>query len=299
MEPNLMLRKITKEKRKIARLKNRLIDFWKRYSRNKAAVAGLLLVLFMILIAFFGPFLAPYDPLSVGSGTAFSPPTSKNLMGTDDLGRDTYSGLLHASRVSLAVGFLAVTTSTLIGVIVGATSGYAGGLIDDILMRITELFQVIPRLFLVLVLVAVFGPSFWSIVFVIGILSWPPTARLIRAEYLSIKEMQFVEAARSLGAKDRDIIFIEILPNAISPVIVNASLQVAAAILLESSLSFLGLGDPNVVSWGLMLKNALPLFRHAWWTALFPGVAISLTTIGFNLCGDGLNDALNPKLYRR
>jgi peptide/nickel transport system permease protein len=269
-------------------------DFWRRYKRNRAAVMGIGIVLFFGGLALFAPFLAPFNPLATGKDS-FHRPDSRYLMGTDDLGRDLFSGVLWGARTSLLVGILAALTSTLIGVVVGALAGYYGGMTDDLLMRITEFFLVIPRFFLVLVIVALFGSSIWNVILVIGILSWPVTARLVRVEFLSIKEKEFIEASRAAGATDLRIILRHILPNATPPIVVSGSLQIARAILLEAGLSFLGLGDPNQMSWGVMLYNAQRFLRHAWWTALFPGIAIFLVVMGFNLVGDGLNDALNPK----
>jgi peptide/nickel transport system permease protein len=269
-------------------------DFWKKYKRNRAAVFGLYLVLFFMLLAVLSPVIAPFKPLSIGKDS-FHKPDVTYLMGTDDLGRDLFSGVLWGARVSISVGLLAALTSTLIGVIIGAIAGYYGGFVDDLLMRITEFFLVIPRFFLVLVIVALFGNSVWNIIIVIGILSWPVTARLVRVEFLSLREKEFVEGVRAVGASDLRIILDHILPNATPPIVVSGSLQIARAILMEAGLSFLGLGDPNQISWGVMLYNAQRFLRHAWWTATFPGLAIFLVVMGFNLVGDGFNDALNPK----
>lgn len=269
-------------------------DFWKKYKRNRAAVWGLYIVAFFLLLAILSPWIAPFKPLGIGKDS-FVRPNLTYLIGTDDLGRDLFSGILWGARVSIMVGLLAALTSTLIGVIIGGIAGYYGGWIDDLLMRITEFFLVIPRFFLVLVIVALFGNSIWNIILVIGVLSWPVTARLVRVEFLSIKEKEFVESARSVGASDLKIILDHILPNATPPIVVSGSLQIARAILMEAGLSFLGLGDPNQISWGMMLYNAQRFLRHAWWTATFPGLAIFLVVMGFNLVGDGINDALNPK----
>lgn len=256
------------------------------------------MVSFYIIVAAAAPILAPLDPFATGP-SSFAPPSARFPMGTDDLGRDIYTGVLHGARVSLGVGFIAAAISYLVGVLVGAISGYYGGKVDDILMRITEAFQVMPVLVLALVIITLFQPTLWNIAFTIGILAWPGTARLVRAEFLSLKEQEFVEAARSIGYSNMNIVFREILPNAIPPAIVNTSLQVANAILLEAGLGFLGLSDPNVMSWGFLLRNAQRFLRHGWWLSVFPGVSISLVVIGLNLVGDGLNDALNPRLKQR
>jgi peptide/nickel transport system permease protein len=269
-------------------------EFWKKYRRNRAAVFGFYVVLVFLTLAVLSPWLAPFQPLSIGKDS-FRPPDSTYLLGTDDLGRDLLSGVLWGARVSLLVGLLAAFTSTLIGVLVGSASGFYGGWADDLLMRLTEFFLVIPRFFLALIIVALFGSSIWHIIFVIGILSWPVTARLVRAEFLSLKEKEFVEGVRAMGAPDRRIILRHMLPNAGPPIVISGSLQIARAILMEAGLSFLGLGDPNRMSWGVMLYNAQRFLRHAWWTATFPGLAIFFIVMGFNLVGDGLNDALNPK----
>lgn len=269
-------------------------EFWKKYARNRGAVFGLYVVLVFMLVGALSPWLAPFQPLSIGKDS-FHAPDSRYLMGTDDLGRDLLSGILWGSRISIMVGLIAAATSTLIGVIVGSVSAYYGRMVDDLLMRVTEFFLVIPRFFLVLIIVALFGSSIWHIILVIGILSWPVTARLVRAEFLSLREKEFVQGVRAMGASDPRIILRHLLPNAGPPIIVSGSLQIARAILMEAGLSFLGLGDPNQITWGVMLYNAQRFLRHAWWTATFPGLAIFFIVMGFNLIGDGLNDALNPK----
>jgi peptide/nickel transport system permease protein len=272
--------------------------FWQRYKRNRLAVLGLGITSVFVALSIVASLISPFDPLKM-VGQPFLPPMGSHPMGTDDLGRDIYSGVLYGSRISLIVGFLAAGTSVAIGMLVGGISGFFGGKIDDLLMRITELFMVIPRFFLALILVALFGANVWNIIFVIGILSWPGTARLVRAEFLSLKEREFVEAAKAQGAKNTSLVFEEILPNATPPIIVNGSLEVARAILLEAGLSFLGLGDPKLPSWGVMLSNAQRFIRSAWWMAVFPGFAIFLVVLGLNLVGDGLNDALNPRLKEK
>jgi peptide/nickel transport system permease protein len=269
-------------------------QFWSKYSRNRPAVAGLALVLGFAALGLLAPWLTAFPPLDTGPH-AFRSPDAIHRMGTDDLGRDILSGVLWGARVSIAVGLLAALTSTGIGVIVGAAAGYYGRWLDELLMRLTEFFLVIPRFFLVLVMVALFGNSLWHVILVIGVLSWPVTARLIRVEFLSLREKEFIEASRAIGASDARIILRHILPNAVAPIVVSGSLQIARAILMEAGLSFLGLGDPNQVSWGVMLYNAQRFLRRAWWTAAFPGLAIFGIVMGFNLVGDGLNDALNPR----
>lgn len=269
-------------------------QLWNKYARNRPAVAGLAIVLSFALLGLLAPWLAPGGPLDTGPHS-FRPPDALYRMGTDDLGRDILSGVLWGARVSIAVGLLAALTSTVIGVVIGAAAGFYGRTLDDLLMRITEFFLVIPRFFLVLVMVALFGNSLWHVILVIGILSWPVTARLVRVEFLSLREKEFVEGSRAAGASDLRIILRHILPNAIAPIVVSGSLQIARAILMEAGLSFLGLGDPNQASWGVMLYNAQRFLRQAWWTAAFPGLAIFFIVMGFNLVGDGLNDALNPR----
>jgi len=277
---------------------NNAKEFWQRYRRSKSATAGLIIVLFYALIAIIGPIFAPYGPYETGS-KAFQPPNAEHLMGTDDLGRDVFSQVLYGARTSLMIGLIVAGTSTLIGVMVGAISGYIGGRVDDILMRVVELFMMIPSFFLLMILMALFGSSILNIILVMGILGWPGTARLIRAEFLALKEQPFVESARSLGASRLHIIFSEILPNATPPIIVNSTLAVGSAIISESGLSFLGLGDPEVMSWGKILGNAQRFITHAWHLPFFPGLSIFLTSLGLNMMGDGLNDTLNPKLKER
>jgi peptide/nickel transport system permease protein len=217
-------------------------------------------------------------------------------MGTDDLGRDILSGVLQGARTSLMVGFLAVATSASIGLMIGILSGFYGGKIDLILSRVMELFMVIPRFMLGIVLVAIFGATIWNVVAVIGFLMWPEVARVVRSEYLTMKEWLFTEAARADGASNWTLMFSEILPNVVSAIVIITTLQIGNAILLEAGLSFIGAGDPNVPSWGMMLENAQAIFQRAWWTMVFPGLFLSATVLSFNLMGDGLNDALNPRL---
>ncbi|MGQ0571229.1 MAG: ABC transporter permease [Armatimonadota bacterium] len=272
-----------------------IASFWRRYRRNRAAVAGLAMLILIVCTAILAPALAPRNPLEFGP-VSFAPPSRAHPMGTDDLGRDILSGIIYGTRISLMVGFLAVATSTAIGIVVGAASGYFGGRMDAVLMRVTEFFQITPRFFLVLVIVAIVGPSIWNVIFVIGFFSWPVTARLVRGEFLSLKEREYTLAAQAIGQHDLPIIFRHILPNSLTPVIVNSSLEIARAIILESSLSFLGLGDPLVASWGKMLNNAQQFLSRSLWMSCFPGVSIFVTVVALNIVGDGLADALNPRL---
>jgi peptide/nickel transport system permease protein len=275
--------------------RRRAIDNWRRFARNPLALFGLLLAAAMTMVAVLAPLIAPAGPFDIGAARLVEP-GMQHWFGTDHLGRDILTGVLYGTRTSLLVGLLSVLMALVIGIVVGAIAGYYGGRIDDLLMRLTEVFQVMPRFFLALFIVAIFGANLWGIIFVIGILNWSEIARLLRAEFLSLRERPFVTAARAYGAGDTDIIVKEILPNAISPVVVAGSLQVASAILLEAALGFLGVGDPNVMSLGSMLNNAQQYIRQAWWTVTFPGIALCLLTLGIALLSDGLNDSLNPRL---
>jgi peptide/nickel transport system permease protein len=216
-------------------------------------------------------------------------------MGTDNLGRDVLSRFLWGAQTSLFVGFAAAAASTILGVLVGTFAGYVGGFVDSLLMRVTELFQVIPRFFLALLLVALFGANIWNIIFAIGVLSWPVTARLVRSEFLSQRQRYYVDAARMQGASTWNLIFAEIMPNVMGVVIVNSTLMVGQAMLLEAGLSYIGVGDPSTVSWGTMLNEAQRSLGRAWWMSVFPGLGIFLSVLSLNIVGDGLSDVLNPR----
>jgi len=225
------------------------------------------------------------------------PPSIKHPFGTDDFGRDVLSRLIYASRISLSVGFVAVGIALAIGIFLGAISGYYGGIVDQIIMRIVDIWISIPGLVLLITMVAVFGPGLFKAMVLIGILSWAGTARIVRGQFLSLREQGFVEAARATGARDWKIIFKHLLPNAMAPIIVDATLFLAGAILLEAGLSFLGLGaQPPTASWGNMLTDGQKYLRTAWWIAIYPGLAIFITVLSFNFIGDGLRDALDPRL---
>jgi len=283
-----------------ARTRGPALDFWFRFSRNRGAVVGLLIMLVVTAIAILAPLLYPESPWRMVQRPFLQPFQMDGFpLGTDTLGRDVASGLAHGARVSLIVGLISTVFALSIGVPLGAAAGYFGGIVDDVLMRFTEFFQTIPSFALAIVIVAIFQPSLTSIVAAIAIVSWPPVARLVRAEVMSLKRREFIEAARLAGLSNGAILVRQILPNAMSPIIVMASLMVATAILLESSLSFLGLGDPNIMSWGYMIGAARTVIRTAWWLSFFPGVAILVTVLALNLIGEGLNDALNPRLARK
>jgi peptide/nickel transport system permease protein len=251
-------------------------------------------LLLLLAAAVFADRVAPFGPF-VMTAESFAPPGRAHPFGTDDLGRDVLSGVVHGARVSLLVGLLAAATSTTLGICVGALAGFQGGWLDAILMRASEFFQVLPRFFVALLVAAMLGAGVWNIILVIGFLGWPQVARLVRGEILTLRQREFVQASRAVGGVDARILLRHILPNALPPAVVAGSLDVGQAILLEASLSFLGIGDPNLASWGKMLNNAQRFLRTAWWMSLFPGLAIFITVLAVNLAGDGLNDALDPR----
>ncbi len=274
-------------------------QFWKSMLRSPSGIIGLIILLLAIAVAVFGPMLFPNSPWRMVQRPFLPPFTLSTVpLGTDALGRDVFAGMIFGARVSLLVGLVSTLVALVVGIPIGAMAGYFGGRVDDALMRFTEFFQTIPSFALAIVLVAILQPSIYSIVASIAVVSWPPVARLVRGEVLSLRTREYVQAAIVTGQSNSWIILREILPNALSPVIVLASLMVATAILLESLLSFLGLGDPNAMSWGYMIGAARTVIRQAWWMSVFPGLAIVLTVLALNLVGEGLNDALNPKLAR-
>ena len=275
-------------------------DFWRRLARNRGAVIGLALLALVVLVAALAPLLYQQSPWRMVQ-RPFLPPMALDgfWFGTDTLGRDIGAGLAHGARVSLLIGLVSTVVALAIGIPLGAVAGYFGGRWDDALMRFTEFFQTIPSFALAIVIVAILEPSLSSIVLAIALVSWPPVARLVRGEFLSLRSREYVQAAILSGLSPAAIIFRQILPNSLSPIIVLASLMVASAILLESALSFLGLGDPNVMSWGYMIGAGRTVLRQAWWICVFPGLAIVLTVLALNLIGEGLNDALNPRLARK
>ncbi len=275
-----------------------LRTFWHRYRRNRGAVAGAAAMLLVVAAALLGPVFYPVDPFDM-VGRPSQPPFGRFLLGTDVAGRDILAGILNGARISLAIGLLASLGATVVGVLFGAIAGYYGGRIDDVLMRITEFFLTIPSFVLAVVVVAIFQPSIVTVTAAIAIVSWPSVARLARGEFIAQRDREYVQGCRAIGMPDWEIILLQIMPNALPPVIVVSSLMVATAILTESGLSFLGLGDPNLVSWGYMIGVARTVLRTSWWMAAIPGVMILVTVLAINLIGEGLNDALNPKLRKR
>jgi ABC-type dipeptide/oligopeptide/nickel transport system permease subunit len=314
----------TENDKPIARQKRRSASqwavAWRRFRRNKAGVAGLIIVLAVVFLGLFGDFFAPYpafpnphylDPLY--KGDVRKPPSATYPLGTDGIGSDVYSDILHGTKYALYVGVVVTIITMAIAITVGAIAGYFGGWVDNVLMRFTEVFLVFPSLLFILIFVRVFtlgagvGTYFnflgisvpvglTIVVLVLAIFNWPGDARMIRGEFLRVRELEFVEAEKALGAGNRRIIFRHILPNILSSIIVVASLTIAYAILLEAAVSFLGFGDANTMTWGQILENNFNYMQTAWWAELFPGLAILITVFGFNLLGDGLSDALNPRL---
>jgi peptide/nickel transport system permease protein len=273
--------------------------FARAFLRNRGAVVGLVILLLVFALAALAPVLFPFSPWDM-QGAPFSPPGEDGfLLGTDSLGRDVAADIAYGAHVSLLIGAVSTVAAVTFGVVLGALAGYLGGAVDDVIMRLTEFFQTVPSFILAVVLVAIFTPSLLSIVVAIAVVSWPPVTRVVRAEFMTLRTREFVQAAEVLGRSRFAIAFREILPNALSPIIVLGSLMVASAILLESALSFLGLGDPNLMSWGFMIGAGRSVIRLAWWMSVFPGIAIFLTVLALNLVGEGLNDALNPRLARR
>lgn len=275
------------------------MNFLKRFARNRGAVIGIVILLAVIAFAILAPTLYPQSPWRPVARPFLAPFVNERFpLGTDTLGRNLAAGLVHGARVSLMIGVVSTLVALVIGVPLGAAAGYAGGFVDDALMRFTEFFQTIPSFALAIVLVAILQPQLGSIVLAIGVVSWPPVARLVRGEVLSLRSREYVQAAVTIGQSTPRIIVSQVLPNTIAPIIVMGSLMIGSAILLESSLSFLGLGDPNLMSWGYMVGAGRTRLLDAWWISFFPGFAIFLTVLALNLAGEGLNDALNPRLAR-
>lgn len=275
-------------------------EAWRVFRSNKAALLGLVLLSVVVLTMVVGPGLYGVAPFDI-TGAPFTPPfTERNVwLGTDYLGRDVLAGLLVGGRATVLVGLAAATVAVSIGVTVGALAGFFGGWVDTALSRLTELFQVLPALLFAMVLVSLFTPSLTVVIFAIGIVAWTGTARLARAEFMRLRHLEYAAAARAMGAGPLRLMLREILPNALPPLIVSATLIVGSAILFEAGLSFLGLSDANVMSWGLMIGSNRRNILECWWAVTFPGAAIFMTVLAVSLIGDGLNDAFNPKLHLR
>ncbi len=266
------------------------------FKNNKLASISLIFILIVILAAIFAPYIAPYNPDKINVNSILLPPSFAHPLGTDQLGRDVLSRLIYGSRISIEVGFIAVSISLFIGIIVGSYAGYYGGIIDSILMRFVDIMLTFPSFFLILAISAILKPSIINIMIIIGLTSWMGVARIIRAEFTQNKEKDYVLAAKASGASAPYIMFFEILPNTIAPILVSATLGIAMAILIQASLAFLGIGImPPTPSWGGMLSGGKTYIMVAWWLTLFPGIAILLTVLGFNLIGEAVRDALDPR----
>lgn len=263
---------------------------------NPLALVGFVIILGILVVATLAPYIAPYDPNAIDVKAILLEPSALHYMGTDGLGRDVFSRMLYGARISLLVGIVAVGIATAIGVVLGALAGYYRGWIDVVIMRMVDVMLSIPTFFLILAVIAFLTPSIWNIMIVIGLTSWMSVTRLVRAEFLSLREREFVMASQTLGAKDRRLIFKHLLPNSLTPIIVSSVLGVASAVLIESGLSFLGLGvQAPQASWGNILTDGKEYIQFAWWLSLFPGLAILITVLGYNLLGEGLRDALDPR----
>lgn len=272
-------------------------EFWQRFKRHRLGLTGAMVVLLLFSISLAAPALSPYDPSYIDIKSILKPPSYEHPLGTDQLGRDVLSRIIWGARISLMVGFVAIGIAAVIGVFLGAMAGYYGGYVDTIIMRFVDIMLCFPTFFLILAVVALLEPSIWNIMIVIGATGWMGMARLIRAEILSVKERDYVLAARALGASHARIIWRHIIPNAMAPVLVAATLGVAAAILTESALSFLGIGvQPPTPSWGNILTAGKDSIEVAWWLSFYPGMAILITVLGYNLLGEGIRDAIDPRL---
>lgn len=271
-----------------------------RLMRHPSGAVGLILIGLVLLMSVSAGWLFPAGPFSIAGAPRIWPGADPAFpFGTDSLGRDMLAELFYGSRVSLAIGAAAAIVSLVIGTLVGALSGYHGGWIDDVLMRLTDAMQTIPSFLSAIAIVGIIGPSLTTITIAIAIVSWPMIARLVRAEFLRLRTYDFVQSCRIIGMSDTRIIFGQILPNCLAPIIVASSVLVATAIIVEASLSFLGMGDPNVMSWGTILSVGRQELRSAWYITAFPAVALVLTVLALNLIGDALNDVLNPRLKER
>ncbi len=275
------------------------MNFWEMFYKNKLALTGCSIVLFLFVVSLLAPVIAPYDPGAIDLKNVLAPPSGQHWFGTDQLGRDVLSRMIWGARISLKVGFVATGLAILIGMILGAVAGYYGGWIDATIMRFVDVMLCFPTFFLILAVIAFLEPSIWNIMIVIGLTGWMGVTRLVRADFISLRERDFVQAARAIGANDARIIFMHILPNALASILVAATLGIAGAILTESALSFLGIGvQPPTPSWGNILTAGKDNIDIAWWLSLYPGLAILITVVGYNLLGEGIRDAADPRLKR-
>ncbi|MDP3097823.1 MAG: ABC transporter permease [Syntrophales bacterium] len=274
-------------------------DFQKRFWMNRMAVVGSVIVVLLFIVSLLAPWLAPYDPNAIDLKNVLAPPSGGHPFGTDPLGRDVLSRMIWGAGISLKVGFVATGIAILIGTMLGAVAGYYGRWVDAVIMRFVDIMLCVPSFFVSLAVIALLEPSIWNIMIVIGLTGWMGVTRLVRADFISLKERDFVQAARVIGAGDLRIIFLHILPNAMASVLVTATLGVAGAILTESALSFLGIGvQPPTPSWGNILTAGKDNIDIAWWLSFYPGLAILITVLGYNLLGEGIRDALDPRLRR-
>lgn len=272
-------------------------DVARHVLRNPLSLSGLIIIILLILLAVLAPFIAPYDPFATDPLQKLQPPSTEHLMGTDGLGRDILSRVLYGTRISLWIAILILVTAGIFGTIVGIVAGYAGGFLDNILMRITDIFMAFPRLILAMAIAAALGPSLTNVVIAISFGAWTVFARLARSRAIAVREEDFVEAARALGASNLRILFKHILPMALSPVIVQATLSMGGIILTAAGLGFLGFGaQPPTPEWGVMVSDGRNFMPHGWWVSTFPGLAIMITVLGFNLLGDGIRDILDPRM---
>ena len=283
----------------IAKIEHPALEALRMFARNASAIVGVVMLGGILILTLVVPFIHGGDPFELVWAPVTAPDGENVYFGTDYLGRDILTGIIHGGSATLAVGAAAAILTIFIGISVGSLAGYYGGWVDEVLMRITEFFQVLPTLLFAMVIVALFRPSIATVAFAIGIVSWTAVARLARSEFLRIRSLDYVKAARSIGSRDRHIIWTVILPNAMPPLVVQSALTVGVAILFEAGLSFLGLSDPNVMSWGYMIGSNRDYLMDAWWTVTIPGIFIFITVLAVSLIGDGLNDALNPKLRER
>jgi len=271
--------------------------FWRRFRKNKLAMFGALIILSLALVAVIAPLIAPFNPNHQDILHRLEPPSRKHPLGTDDLGRDLLSRIIYGTRVSLLVGFVAVGIAIIIGSLLGLLSGYFGGWLDALIMRFVDIMLCFPTFFLILMVIAFLEPNIWNVMAVIGLTGWPGLTRLVRGECLSIREREFVQAAKVLGLSNIRVMFVHLLPNVMAPILVTATLGIGGAILTESALSFLGLGvQPPTPSWGNILTAGKDYITMAWWLSLYPGLAILITVLAYNLLGEGLRDVLDPRM---